>query len=288
MATAYLAPTANFVQKTLSGAISDAVTTITLSNTTNLQTPGYAIIDRENSAGTATPNSREFITYTGISGSDLTGVTRAADGSTARTHSDGALVEFVPTIGMWNSLTTIVRTGFTEDGYLRAINSPVSIAIGRFTQFDVPSIASIARGEIPFGRIPSALISVATILGHLNVSGASVSGFARTFVWYMPGFASAATTNVMRLITPFDGTFRAFSMITRTPVSAASLSVALYNIRSGASVFNTIGRPAILGGGTFVSTASINTPNFTAGDVLRSDIETGGSVADITLEGIAY
>ena len=92
----------------------------------------------------------------------------------------------------------------------------------------------------------------------------------------------------MRLITPFGGTFRSFTMTTRTPVSTASLTVALYNIRSGASIFNTIGRPAILGGGTFVSTASILTPNFTSGDVIRADIETGGNVADLTLEGISY
>lgn len=272
MATLFRAGGVNFLSTTLNGAISSAAQTITLTSTTNVRAPGYLVINREDGSGTATPNAREVIFFTGVSGSDLTGVTRGADGSTARSHSDGALVEQTMTVGMYNSLASIVDLGLDNDGYLRAIASPVSIA----------------RLEAPFGRIPSALISVATVLGHLNVSGASISGVERTFVWYMPGFASAATTNVMRLITPFGGTFRAFSMTTRTPVSTASLTVALYNIRSGASIFNTIGRPAILGGGTFVSTASINTPNFIAGDVLRTDIETGGNVADITLEGIAY
>lgn len=148
MPTFWTAPTANFIQKTLSGAITDVATTITLNNATNLQSPGYAVIDRTDSAGTSTPNAREVIYYTGISGNDLTGVTRGADGSTARSHSDGAIVETMPTIGMWNSLTTIVATAMTSDGYLKAIASPVSIARGQFTQFVTPSIASIARAEI--------------------------------------------------------------------------------------------------------------------------------------------
>src|SRR3990167_10197438 len=116
--TIFLAPTKNFITKTLSGAIDDSATTITLNNTTSLQTPGYAVINRVDANGNATSGSREEIYYTGISGSDLTGVTRNADGSTARTHADGSRVDFTPTVGMWNSLATIISTGFTGDGYL--------------------------------------------------------------------------------------------------------------------------------------------------------------------------
>ena len=126
--TIFLAPEVNFLEKTLNGAINDSAGTITLNNTTNIKAPGYAVINRVNSAGVATPSAREVIFYTGISGNDLTGCTRGADSSTARDHNDGAIVEFAPTAGMWNSLATIVSAGFTGDGYLKAINSPVSIA----------------------------------------------------------------------------------------------------------------------------------------------------------------
>src|SRR3990167_10721248 len=103
MATLFLAPTANYFSTTLNGAINASAQTITLNSTTNLQAPGYLVIDREDGSGAATPNAREVISFTGISGNDITGVTRPADGSTARAHNDGALVEAVPTIGMWNS-----------------------------------------------------------------------------------------------------------------------------------------------------------------------------------------
>ena len=164
--TFYLAPTANFTQKALNGSINDTVQTITLNNTTDMLAPGYIVVDRVDSSGVATASAREIISYTGISGNDLTGCTRGADGSTARSHNDLAIVETSPVIGMWNSLTTIVSQGFTGDGYLKAINSPVSIA-NLFSDFislprlAVTSLASVARIDIGV---------------HLNASGASLSG----------------------------------------------------------------------------------------------------------------
>ena len=112
----YTAPTSNFFSTTLNGAIDNSVTTITLNSVTGLQSPGILIINREDGNGVATPNSREFISYTGISGSDLTGVTREVDGSTARAHSDGSLVEATVAVGMWNDLRTYLLVGHATDG----------------------------------------------------------------------------------------------------------------------------------------------------------------------------
>lgn len=285
MGTFYLAPTANFVSKTLNGAITDAGTTITLNNTTNLIAPGVAVIDRTDSAGTSTPNAREVIAYTGISGNDLTGVTRGFDNSTARSHADGAIVEFAPAVGMWNNLTTIVSSALTGDGYLKAINSPVSIAIGRFTQFDTPSIASIARLESPFIKAASGIISIATVAGHLNVSGASVVGLGKTAVFAFIGSLSGPTTLVQTpLATPQAGNVEWINIITRTVASGAS---AIFDInKNGTTIFtdqNT--RPAITGGGTFVSVASIAVKNFSAGDRLSWDYDTtGGHITDFNIE----
>lgn len=200
MPTLYAAPTQNFLEKTLSGAITDSVTTITLSSTTNMLAPGYIVVDRINSAQEATPNAREVIAYTGISGSDLTGCTRGADGSTARTHADGAIVETAPTIGMWNSLVTVISSAITSDGYLRAISSPVSIAFGEFNRIAVNSIASITVGE--FVRLSVSSVASITKLdvGFLNISGASINGaFSqpntnRTVSFATTGFNNSATT----------------------------------------------------------------------------------------------
>lgn len=191
----YLAPLTNYLTKTLSGAINDSANTITLSNTTNMTAPGYIVIDRTNSAGEASPNSREVVSYTGISGSDLTGCTRGADGSTARTHIDASLVETMLTVGMWNSLATIVGKAVTNDGYLRPIASPMSISILQIStminvsgasivgigtadpltikNISITSIASIAQANITqtFG-------TNATITARLNVGQVALNSIA--------------------------------------------------------------------------------------------------------------
>lgn len=118
----FKAPTDNFESTSLNGAINDSVDTITLNDTSNLLSPGYLVINRQDSNGTNTPNSREIVKYTGVSGSDVTGVTRAADNSTARSHSDGSLVEPALTIGMWNDQQDFLAVSLaTVDGSLRPL-----------------------------------------------------------------------------------------------------------------------------------------------------------------------
>ena len=196
MANYFMAPAVNYLTKTLSGGISDVASTITLNNTTNMLAPGYIVVNRTNSSGTATPDNREVIYFTGISGSDLTGCTRAADGSTARTHADASLVETTMTAGAWNSLTTIVSSAIDSNSYLKAIASPVSIARMQIVQEAVTSIASIARAEIAFSETKqTAITSIASIavtvtpalytsnvsaVGRVNVAQLALSSIAST------------------------------------------------------------------------------------------------------------
>lgn len=70
----------NSLQTTLSGSIDNVVTTITLASSTGFPTAGGVTIDTE------------VIFYTGISGAQLTGCTRGADGTTAASHSSGVPV----------------------------------------------------------------------------------------------------------------------------------------------------------------------------------------------------
>lgn len=234
------------------------------------------MIDRVDSAGTLKASSLwELVKVTSIASNDLT-VTRAQNGTTGQAHSSGAIIEAVVSSAMFEEWYAVLNPEHTSTG-LHVIGT----ATVNYTQtfnLAVTSSASIA----------SANLGIANIATNFAASGASITGIARTFGWYMPGTASGPTTNVMRLIAPFNGTFQAFTAVVRTPVSTASLSLAVYNMRSGASIFDTIGRPVILGAGTFVSTSSIKTPNFLAGDVIRVDIETGGNTSDVLLEGIAY
>src|SRR3990167_3882523 len=159
----FVAPSSNYFSTTLNGGISDAAETITVNSVTNLQAPGYLVINREDGSGLATPNAREVIYFTGISGSDLTGVTRAADNSTARSHSDGALVESTMTVGVWNSLVTVVDNAMDDNGYLRSIASPMSIARLQGNQMALNSIASLA--EIQFTRAMGTNATITNFLG---------------------------------------------------------------------------------------------------------------------------
>lgn len=259
--TKYVAPTANYWSTTLNGAISDSTTTITLNSVTNLQAPGYLVINREDGSGNATPNAREVIYFTGISGNDITGAVRGADNSTARSHSDGSLVESTMTVGVWNSLVTVIDSAIDDNGYLRAVASPVSIA----------------RVEAPFLRAPSALISVATILGHLNASGASLTGFPIVPVFSFTGSVSGPTTLVQTpLPMPRAGQWSYVNFLTRTVASGASAFIDIN--KNGTSIFDAGTRPTIAGGGTFVSTASISVKNFNQGDRISWDMDTGAGL----------
>lgn len=117
MASLWKAPHKNFATTTLDGSINSSVTTITLASTVDLQAPGYIVINRQDASGNDTPSAREVVSYTGISGEDLTGCTRGEDGSTARAHTSGALVEANFCAGMWNDR---IKQGFVTNAKARA------------------------------------------------------------------------------------------------------------------------------------------------------------------------
>ena len=120
----FKAPTVNYESTSLNGAINDSVDTITVNDASNLLAPGYIVINRQDANNANTPNAREIVKYTGISGSDLTGCTRAADGSTARSHADGSLVEPMLTVGMWNDQQDFLAVSLsTVDGTLRPLSN---------------------------------------------------------------------------------------------------------------------------------------------------------------------
>lgn len=100
MATPLIAPVSqDFLQKTLGSSLSSGGTTATLNNTTSIQNlKGVAIIDRVDTNGVETPTKREVVTFTGTSGSNLTGVTRGLAGTSDQDHATGAVVEFGPDI----------------------------------------------------------------------------------------------------------------------------------------------------------------------------------------------
>lgn len=185
--TFYKAPSKNFVQLNLDGSINSSQDTITLNDASDLNFPGAIVVDRLDANGTSTPASREVITYTGITGNQLTGCTRGVDGTIAQSHSDQARVDTVLTVGMYNDLVDIVSTALDSTGtnllvsnatITGSINvsgaSIVGINLNEFNNVTVTgtadfevasfsSIASIARAEIATAEITNSVVSNATI-----------------------------------------------------------------------------------------------------------------------------
>lgn len=200
MSNFFKAPTSNYVQTTLNGSISDSATTITLTDASKLQAPGYVILDRLDSLGVSTPASREIVYYTGISSNNLTGCSRGADGSTAQAHSDGARVETMITVGMWNDLVGIVSKALDSTG-------------------------------------SKLILSNATITGSLNVSGASVvgidvsnlnniivTGYNRTQNIAVSSLASIARTET-NFVNAINGAFSSIASIARIEYTVARMAL---------------------------------------------------------------
>jgi hypothetical protein len=94
----YYPPSQNALQKQLNADLTTGVTaSATLTNTSGLQNKaGVMVVNRINTSGTLLPAAgREYIAYSGTSGSTVTTLTRGLGGSSDQAHSTGEVVEFV-------------------------------------------------------------------------------------------------------------------------------------------------------------------------------------------------
>ena len=239
------AATVNAFSTTLNGSITDSDNTITLTSVVGLVAPGVLVIDRQDANGADTPSTREYITFTGISGSDLTGVTRGVAGSSAQSHSSGALIEENMSITHWNEMVDFLQ------------------------------VSHDASGNIVTGS--TATIAVARVYTHLNLSGASVTGvFPLHPVWVFEGAASTPTSGIGKPLTmPNDGVFKFFSAVLNGPASGATLVLDINN--GPTSIFDAVNRLMIPAGGTYASTASISTLAFAGGNPISVDLDAIGN-----------
>ena len=264
----FKAPTANYWSTSLNGSIDDDDTTITLNSATNLQAPGYLVINREDNAGTATPNSREVIKFTAIDGSDITGVTRAADNSTARSHADGSLVEAIYTVGMHNDQ----RDAMAAEHAVAGTHSIIANV-------------TITAGNVVGLRGASASIS--------NVNADTFAGVGGQFMWSRSGAlatvqaATAGDTHFPYMLATKNLTINSFYA---SLTSAPSTAVLLFDISHGStptgdfsSIFTSVGHIDI-GEYTSASSASpaiISLTSLASGSLLRAEIDSHGSAGGL-------
>lgn len=127
MAELYYPPQVNGIQKTLDAQLDTGVTaSLTLNNTTNIQNKrGVIVINRIDASGTEKDAAdREFIGYTGVSGSTLTGLTRNIDnGSSDQDHASGSVVEFIPDVVWAQAINDVITTEHGTDGTHGAVTA---------------------------------------------------------------------------------------------------------------------------------------------------------------------
>lgn len=268
------AATVNAFSTTLNGNITNSDTSITLTSVTGLVAPGVLVIDRQDGNDNDTPTVREYITFTGISGNQVTGCTRGVAGSTAQSHNSGATVEETMTITHWTGLLDFLAISHDVDG--KIVTSNATIETIRLTSFLDASGASVAASNL-------------RVFNSVNFSGASTLGFDPIHpVWVISGSVSQATAGIGKpLIMPKGASWNFFSAVLRTPTSGASLMIDIN--KNGTSIFtdqNT--RLTFPINGTFISTASIEVKTFNSGDIFTIDIDAGGGLAsDLTILGKA-
>lgn len=243
-ATLWSAATSNGFSTTLDGSISDTDTTITLTTVTGLVAPGVLVIDRQDSDGNDTPNTREYITFTGISSQDLTGCSRGVAGSSAQAHSSGAIIEETMSITHWNDLVSFLNVSHDASG----------------------NILSSA-----------ATITTLTVPSKLDVSGASIVGnFPLHPTWVIGGVVSGASVGIGgALPAPQAGRLKWLSVLTSSLVSGASLVLDI-NVNGTTMFSDQNTRLSIPGGSQYASTASIGAPFILGGQKLTLDIDSDG------------
>lgn len=277
------APTSNALSARLDGSLTASASTITLDSISGLVAPGVLVIDRTDGTND-TPAKREYISFTGISGTDLTGVTRGLAGSTAQSHSSGAIVEACPTVSHWGNLVDFLEVEHDSAG--KHVLSTVTISYTQTYNLAVSSQASLKEMYISSFNLAGGYISTVTILGLISASGASIVGFGGGVGGLTPftvlGTVVSGTNVTPYLIVEDSMTLKSVSMVLKSPVSTASLVIDVN--KNLVSIFNTGTNPSILNAGTYVSTASLATVALSPGDKLSLDIDNGaGGGGDLTV-----
>lgn len=262
-------PTQNALQYTLDSALDAGETSnLTLNQSVAgiVQAPGICVIDRIDSSGNTTPSKREYIKFDTVSGAQLQTLTRGRSGSSDQAHAVGAIVEFVPDVEWAEALYDTIKVEHDDGGI----------------HVSLPSLNMLGADNI---LASAASIEDLTAKRSIIASGASLMG-VNPFrpVWNIRGLQSAATTGVGTALQAIQPGTLEFVNVTLGRGQAPSLASVLVDInKNGTSIFHAGTRPFLLGGESLMSSASINTKSFVAGDVFDLDVDNVGNLLDINV-----
>jgi hypothetical protein len=146
----------SFLQKTLSSGINAGSTTLTPGDVTDIPTDtGVSfIIDRVDSNGNLTPTTRELITGV-VSGGTITNLLRGEHGTTAQSHSAGAVIEFVNSGKAWNDLMDGLLVSHDEDGTL----TTGAVDVAAVLASNVVTTAKILDANVTTAKLATASVT---------------------------------------------------------------------------------------------------------------------------------
>jgi hypothetical protein len=200
MANLYNVPLKNAVQKVLANTLLTSETgtiTFTTSVTSDLQAsasiPGILVVDRIDVNGTLTPTLTEYISFTGVSGSTVTGLARGLGGTSAQDHSIGAIVEFVPDVVWADSINDVFTEQHNPDGTHKTLSNislasitikdvlgyNVSLASGGINNYLINNVSlassTIFNSKFDGGLIVGASIASTTLTNRTYIQSRSIS-----------------------------------------------------------------------------------------------------------------
>lgn len=168
---------------TLNGGINDTDATIALNSVSGLPTDtGITLtINRVDSDGNATPSLMERVTGV-ISGSNLTVSLRGQDNTTAKSHSNGAVVEDIWEADGWNDAVDAFLTEHNQDGthaatIVKTTGSQTISGAKTFSTAPLLTFGSEAQGDVFYSASDGTLTRLApgTNGQYLKTQGAGAN-----------------------------------------------------------------------------------------------------------------
>jgi hypothetical protein len=244
MANLYSVPLKNSIQHTLAGTLTIAeIGTITLDSSVALELqasssmPGILVIDRVDVNGVLTPTKTEYISYTGVSGSTVTGLTRGLAGTSAQGHSIGAVVEFVPDVTWGNAINDVFTTQHNADGTHKTLSS-ISLASVTLNNPIINDAVinnfSIAAGSLASVNIYNSSFEGLTI-NNTTITGASLVSTSFVNRTYIP----VETKLISNATSTFDF---GYSNIHSLTLSNATTTISFANPVAGQAIIARLGQ----------------------------------------------
>jgi hypothetical protein len=240
MANLYNVPLKNAIQHSLAGTLTSAeTTTITLDSSVTLELQasstmkGLLVVDRVDVNGNLTPTKCEYIAYTGVSGSTVTGLTRGLSGTTAQGHSIGAIVEFVPDVTWAQAINDVITNQHNSDGTHKTL-ALISLASVNIINSSI-RLNSLSSNAITYSSLQNITLDGVSQYNSsiFNPSLASAVFAGVTYIPVLQKYISSVAT------TTFDWSI---SNIHSYTLATATTTLSFSNPQSGEALITRLGQ----------------------------------------------